>query len=74
MNMIKTSKKQFPNHRIFACFELHTYSSTDATFLDQYQGVFDDLDQAIVFFDPKALQIKNRPTLGHQTIKNAFGK
>jgi len=74
MATVQAIKKQFPNHRIFACFELHTYSSTDPTFLDQYQGAFDDLDQAIVFFDPKALQIKNRPTLGHQTIKNAFGK
>lgn len=74
MATVQAVKKQFANHRIFACLELHTYSSTDTDFLGQYLGVFDGLDQAVIFFDPEALQIKNRPPLGHHTIKHAFGK
>lgn len=71
---VQAVKKQFSNHRIIACFELHTYSSTNVTFLEQYYGVFNALDQAVVFFDPEALKIKKLPTLAPNTIKEAFGK
>jgi len=73
MATVQAVKSRFTNSRIIACFELHTYSSTDATFLKQYQGVFDGLDQAVVFYDPEALRIKNRPALAHETIKESFG-
>ena len=71
---VEAVQKQFQQHRIIACFELHTYSSTDPTFLNQYQSAFSNIDIAAVFFDPEALKIKNRPLLETAEIKKAFGR
>ena len=64
---------QFKKHRIIACFELHTYSSTDPTFMEQYKSVFDGIDQVVVYFDHAALKIKKRLLPEKDQIKKAFG-
>lgn len=64
--------EQFSDHRIIACFELHTYSSLDPSFIAAYADTLTGVDQAVIFFDPEALKIKKRPPLEETTIRAAF--
>ena len=68
----KAVKSQYPNHKIRVCLELHTYSSLDATFIEQFKDTLIPADEAIVFYDPEALKIKNRVPIDPDTIKKAF--
>jgi UDP-N-acetylmuramate: L-alanyl-gamma-D-glutamyl-meso-diaminopimelate ligase len=56
-----------------ACYELHTFSSLNREFLQQYRGKFKDADLPIVFFDPKTVESKKLPALSASDIQNAFG-
>jgi UDP-N-acetylmuramate: L-alanyl-gamma-D-glutamyl-meso-diaminopimelate ligase len=42
-------KRQFPDRRLIAVLELHTYSSLNEVFLSEYRGTMDPADQAVVF-------------------------
>ena len=65
-------QKQFGKKRILACLELHTYSSLNPEFMINYQGSLAAADEAIVFYDPEALKIKNRPNIAKEDIEKAF--
>ncbi|MDA7820568.1 Mur ligase family protein [Flavobacteriaceae bacterium] len=68
----KAVKSQFSRHKIKVCLELHTYSSLDATFIKQYKDSLTAADEAIVFYDPEALKIKNRAPIDPDAIKKDF--
>ncbi|WP_420400710.1 UDP-N-acetylmuramate--L-alanine ligase [Flagellimonas sp.] len=65
-------KEQYPNRKLIACLELHTYSSLNAEFLQEYKGALDAADVAMVFYSPKAVQIKQLDEVTSQQIANAF--
>ena len=65
-------KEQFPDSKLVACFELHTYSSLDPSFIVHYRNSLEKADIPIVFYDPEALRIKNRPPISPQEIVVAF--
>jgi len=65
-------KKQFPDKKLIAVFELHTYSSLSKTFLSQYAGAMDLADLAVVFYSPHALQLKKLPELSRLDIHDGF--
>lgn len=67
-------RAQFPDRRLVACMELHTFSSLSEDFLDQYQGCMDAADEAIVFYDPHAVQLKRLPAIPVERIHRAFGR
>ena len=67
-------KEQFKESKLVACLELHTYSSLDPSFLVHYQNSLEYAYQAIVFYDPEALKIKNRAPISTQEITEAFGR
>jgi UDP-N-acetylmuramate: L-alanyl-gamma-D-glutamyl-meso-diaminopimelate ligase len=67
-------REQFPDRRLVACMELHTYSSLSEGFLDQYAGCISAADVAIVFYDPHAVQLKRLPPIPPERIKAAFGR
>ena len=67
-------KEQFQERLLVACLELHTYSSLNAKFLQQYKGALDAADIAVVFYSPNAVAIKNLKEVSHEQIKNAFDK
>jgi len=71
---IEAVKEQFPDRRLVACFELHTYSSLNKDFLSQYAGSMDKADIAIVYFSPHALQLKKLPMLDSEGILSDFQK
>lgn len=65
-------KEQYSTRRVLACLELHTYSSLNATFLDHYRGALDAADQAVVFYSPKAVEIKKLDSIAAYQIADAF--
>jgi len=67
-------KEQFPNRKLIAVLELHTYSSLNAEFLQEYRGTLDNADEAIVFFSPEAVAIKKLDKVTEAQIAKAFDK
>ena len=65
-------KNQFPNRKLIACLELHTYSSLNPEFLNEYKGTLDAADVAVVFYSPHALEIKKLKAISQQQIADAF--
>jgi len=65
-------KEQFPDRKITACLELHTYSSLSKGFLEQYKSVLDEADHAIVYFSHHAIQLKRLPPITPEDIKTGF--
>ncbi len=65
-------KEQFPDSKLVACLELHTFSSLDPTFILHYRHTLEKADLPIVFYDPEALKIKNRIPVGAEEIFQAF--
>lgn len=67
-------REQFPQRRLVACMELHTYSSLSEGFIDQYAGCMDAADRAVVFYDPHAVQLKRLPPIPVERVKKAFAR
>lgn len=65
-------KAQYPNRRLTACLELHTYSSLNAEFLKAYKGSLNAADVAVVFYSPQAVDIKKLEPVTQEQIANAF--
>ncbi len=70
---VKAVKNRYPDKKIVACLELHTFSSLNEKFLDQYAGTMDLADEACVYYNPHALEMKRLPMLDPDTVKKAFG-
>jgi UDP-N-acetylmuramate: L-alanyl-gamma-D-glutamyl-meso-diaminopimelate ligase len=64
----------FPERKVTAVFELHTFSSLNKAFLPQYASSMDSVDKAIVFYDPKVVEHKRLPAISIQDVKDAFGR
>ncbi|MDO4728937.1 MAG: Mur ligase family protein [Bacteroidota bacterium] len=65
-------KEQYPNRKVTAVLELHTYSSLTAEFLSEYKGVLNQVDEAIVFYSSEALHIKRMKEITPEQIKEGF--
>jgi len=65
-------KEQYPKRKLIACLELHTYSSLNAGFLEEYQGALDVADEAVVFYSPDAVKIKGLEEVTADQIAQAF--
>jgi len=68
----KAVKEQFPQRKLIACLELHTYSSLNAEFLKHYKDTLDKADEAVVFYSPEAVAIKKLENVEEKDIKEAF--
>ena len=52
---IQAVKEQYPDKKLIACMELHTFSSLNAAFLPQYKNCMDQADTPVVFFNPEVV-------------------
>jgi UDP-N-acetylmuramate: L-alanyl-gamma-D-glutamyl-meso-diaminopimelate ligase len=71
---IEAVKQQFPERRLIAALELHTYSSLNEQFMQEYAGAMDKADEAAVFYSKHALELKRMPDLSPETVQQGFGK
>ena len=67
-------KKQYPNKKLVACLELHTYSSLNADFLTEYEGALAAAETAVVFYSPDAVAIKKLKEISKTQIEEAFNR
>ncbi len=65
-------KDQYPNKKVLACLELHTYSSLTPEFLTEYRGALEAADTAVVFYSPHAVEIKKLKPISSEQIAAAF--
>ncbi|HUQ96093.1 MAG TPA: cyanophycin synthetase, partial [Chitinophagaceae bacterium] len=71
---IEAVKAQYPDKKLFALLELHTYSSLNEAFMNEYNGVMADADVAVVFYSSHALQLKRLPLLQQAVVEKGFAK
>lgn len=71
---IEAVKQQFPRQQLIALIELHTYSSLNAEFLQQYEGVATAADQVAVYYSKHALELKRMPPLSKEQVSKGFAK
>ncbi len=69
---VEAIDKQFFNFEITFCLELHTFSSLDLEFLNQYADTLKKTSNSIIFYDPVVLKNKNRRSISVDYIKKAF--
>ena len=71
---IDAVKNQFPNRKLVAVLELHTYSSLNEQFMKEYRGAMEKADDAAVFYSKHALELKRMPDLPESAVKEGFDK
>ena len=70
---IQAMREQYPDRKLVACMELHTFSSLTQEFLQQYKGTMDKADVRFVYYSQHALQLKKLPDLHPDEVRKAFG-
>jgi UDP-N-acetylmuramate: L-alanyl-gamma-D-glutamyl-meso-diaminopimelate ligase len=70
---IHAMREQYPDRKLVACMELHTFSSLTQEFLQQYKNAMDEADVRYVYYSKHALQLKKLPDLHPDEVKAAFG-
>ena len=69
---IQAVKRQFPKRELVAVIELHTFSSLNKNFLDEYAGTMDEADDAIVFIDKSIFLQKKLELYDEKVVKLSF--
>ena len=67
-------KKQFGKRHIVACMELHTFSSLNETFLEQYKDSMNLADEAIVYFNPHTIAHKKLKEITTEQVHQHFNR
>lgn len=69
---IEAVKAQFPARQLVACIELHTFSSLNKTFLEQYANTMTKSDIAIVYIDERTFIQKKLEPFTQYDVQTAF--
>ena len=69
---VKAVRERYPDKRLVAAMELHTFSSLMADFLPQYKGCMADADVAFVYFNPKVIEHKRLTPITADEVAAAF--
>ena len=71
MNAVKS---QYKKRNVVALMELHTFSSLNSEFLQQYNGSMNEADEAIVYYNPKTIAHKKLDPISIGEVKAAFDR
>ena len=66
-------RERYPEKKLIACMELHTFSSLMADFLPQYKDCMKEADIAYVYFNPKVIEHKRLTPITAEDVRKAFG-
>jgi UDP-N-acetylmuramate: L-alanyl-gamma-D-glutamyl-meso-diaminopimelate ligase len=69
---VNAVKNQFPERKLIAVQELHTYSSLNKDFVNNYAHTFDEADVAVIYLNPKAVSLKKLELMDEDTLRDAF--
>jgi len=70
---VKAVKHQYPDRKLVACMELHTFSSLTEDFLPQYADSMAEADVAFVYYNPEVIHHKRLKEINPEQVKSAFG-
>lgn len=70
---VNAVRQLFPERRLIAAYELHTFSSLNRAFLPQYHNTMHEADIRAVLFSKHALEMKKMPMLTTEEVASAFG-
>jgi UDP-N-acetylmuramate: L-alanyl-gamma-D-glutamyl-meso-diaminopimelate ligase len=70
---VKAVREQYPNHRLSAYMEIHTFSSLNKDFLPQYLGCMNGADDALVYYNPSVVEHKRLEKISIDDVQEAFG-
>lgn len=65
-------KKQYPDRKLIAVQELHTYSSLNKEFVNNYAHTFDEADIAVIYLNPKAVSLKKLELMDESILREGF--
>ncbi|MBY0426627.1 MAG: peptidoglycan synthetase [Cytophagales bacterium] len=68
----KALANQFPERKLVACLELHTFSSLNKQFLSEYAGSFNDPDESLVYFNPHTIAQKGLEPISDSDVIKGF--
>jgi UDP-N-acetylmuramate: L-alanyl-gamma-D-glutamyl-meso-diaminopimelate ligase len=71
---IEAARAQFPAKKLIAVLELHTFSSLNEAFMQEYNGALEKADEAAVFYSTHALELKLLPELKKEVVQKGFAK
>ena len=66
-------KQQYPNRKLIACMELHTFSSLTKEFLKEYKNSMQAADEAYIYYSNNTIEHKKLASISEQEVKDAFG-
>ena len=66
-------KKQYPERKLIACMELHTFSSLNKEFLQEYKDSMSMADEAYVYYSNHTIEHKKLEAITPEEVKAAFG-
>ena len=67
-------KQQFPERKIIACMELHTFSSLTEDFLNEYKNSMNLADEAIVYYNPHTISHKKLKEISPEQVHTCFNR
>ena len=70
---INAVRERYPEKKLVAAMELHTFSSLMADFLPQYKDCMKEADAAYVYFNPKVIEHKKLKSITKEEVREAFG-
>ena len=70
---VNAVRERYPEKKLVAAMELHTFSSLMADFLPQYKGCMAEADVAYVYFNPKVIEHKRLTPITKEEVRDAFG-
>lgn len=70
---INAVKNLYPERKLIAVYELHTFSSLNKEFLPHYKNSMMEADVKAVLFSKHALEMKKMPMLDEAEVANNFG-
>lgn len=69
---VNAVKEQFADRELVAVMELHTFSSLNKEFIEEYKHTMDEADVAVVFYDKETFAHKKMPLLDEAFVRDAF--
>ncbi len=69
---INAVKTQFPQKRLIAVMELHTFSSLNTNFLYEYKGSMKNADIPVVYFNPEVIRHKKLEPIPEEKVVDSF--
>lgn len=67
-------KEQYPDRDLVACLELHTFSSLNKDFLEQYKGTLKYSNVPVIYYSPTTIANKQLAPISKEEIKKSFGE